>query len=108
MRRNQRLTLRCWNANCVGWHGVEVIYVPDSWTEPGFIDPDHCPTCSGELHDDPAPYEDAIAGLLDELHVAGILNSQEVNGVDDEELLAVIQAEIERQRRERQREERGA
>lgn len=85
----------CWNSNCGGWHGVKAYYRPSTIYEPGEWLPEECPHCFGEISDTRPTYEDAMAGLIDELMGVGVLPLTAI--VDDLELFQAVQKELERQ-----------
>lgn len=107
MRRNRRITLYCQDPNCDGWHGVKVAVIPDTWEEPGWIEPDYCTHCGqGGLEDSRPEWENSMAALLDELHCAGVITDPDV--VEPFALFQAIHAELELQASERREAERAA
>lgn len=85
----------CWNSNCGGWHGVKAYYRPSTFYEPGEWEPEYCEECYGALHESRPNYEDAIAGLVDELIQESIIPPR--TRVDELELFQAVQKELERQ-----------
>ena len=102
--RGHTQTHYCQDAACPGFTGFSVRWAPDtgpsyaSGGEPGYPLTDTCPHCGAEMADAPVKYEDAIAGLLDELYSGNAIGHYEK--VNERAMLAAIQAELKRQRRE--------
>lgn len=88
-------TAYCQRVTCEGSSGVTCTKVPDTWTDPGWWEPEECPHCHGELKDTRPDFEDIVAGLIDELHQAELLDTSV--DVDERALFGAIQAELDRQ-----------
>ena len=91
-------TAFCQRVTCEGSSGVTCTRIPDTWTDPGWWEPEECPHCAGELRDTRPDFEDIVAGLIDELHQAQLLDTSA--DVDERALFGAIQKELERQSRE--------
>lgn len=108
MRRTFEQTHYCADASCEGFTGFEVTWNPEVWDpnwggHPAEPQSDVCPHCKSGMLDGPVAFEDAIAGMLDELRDGGAIGETNLHEVDERAMLAAIQKELARQWGERYR-----
>lgn len=100
MTGRHHLILHCPDPTCPGWDGVNAVYTGDTWTEPGWTEPEECPTCHQQLVNvnERIDLEAATNALLDALD-EHLLLPRNLTQVDERALMEAILAELRRQAR---------
>ena len=99
MTGRHRFTLYCSDPTCPGWDGVDAVYTGDTWTDPGWVEPDECPTCHRQLvnQDKRLDLVAATDKLLEMLDEHDLFPSALAVSVDELALMEAVITELRRQ-----------